>query len=128
MPRNEGPHSKASDEGHTFEPTVVFEHDRAVRDDDSDGVVVPERIGRYRVERLLGRGGFGLVYLAHDDQLSRPVAVKVPHSRLILRPEDANAYLAEARTVASLDHPHIVPVFDVGSTEKVSLFRRLEVH
>jgi hypothetical protein len=76
----------------------------------------PQRIGRYRVERVLGDGGLGLVYLAHDDQLQRLVAVKVPHRRLVCRPEDAEAYLTEARTVASLDHPHIVPVHDVGST------------
>ena len=77
----------------------------------------PERIGRYRVEKVLGKGGFGLVYLAQDEQLNRPVAVKVPHARLISKPEDAEAYLAEARTVANLDHPGIVPVHDVGSTE-----------
>ena len=78
----------------------------------------PERIGRYRIEKVLGKGGFGLVYLAHDDQLDRPVAVKVPHARLVSQPEDAEAYLTEARTVANLDHPHIVPVYDVGSTEE----------
>jgi serine/threonine protein kinase/formylglycine-generating enzyme required for sulfatase activity len=83
---------------------------------------VPQRIGRYRVMRLLGQGGFGLVYLAHDDQLQRPVAVKVPHRRLVARPEDADAYLAEARTVAALDHPHIVPVYDVGGTEDCPCF------
>src|SRR6516162_4238768 len=77
----------------------------------------PSHIGRYRVERLLGQGGFGLVYLAHDDQLQRPVAVKVPHARLVSRSEDAKAYLTEARTVAGLDHPNIVPVYDVGNTE-----------
>jgi formylglycine-generating enzyme required for sulfatase activity len=58
-----------------------------------------------------------LVYLAHDEQLQRLVAIKVPHRKLVSRPEDADAYLTEARTVANLDHPHIVPVFDVGSTE-----------
>src|SRR6516165_6184051 len=82
----------------------------------------PQRIGRYRVERTLGEGGFGLVYLAHDEQLQRPVAVKVPHRRLVSRPEDAEAYLAEARTVAGLDHPHIVPVYDVGSTADCPCF------
>ena len=56
----------------------------------------PQRIGRYRIEKLLGQGGFGLVYLALDEQLNRPVAVKVPHARLISQPENAAAYLAEA--------------------------------
>ena len=82
----------------------------------------PPQIGRYRIERLLGQGGFGLVYLAHDDQLARPVAIKVPHARLVARPEVAEAYLAEARTVANLDHPNIVPVYDVGSTEQFPCF------
>jgi serine/threonine protein kinase len=77
-----------------------------------------ERIGRYEIQKVLGRGGFGVVYLAYDEQLKRLVAIKVPHAELILQPEDAEAYLAEARTVANLDHPAIVPVHDVGSTEK----------
>jgi serine/threonine protein kinase len=74
----------------------------------------PERIGRYRIVRVLGKGGFGLVYLAHDEQLDRLVAIKVPHAKLISQPEDAQAYLAEARTVANLDHPGIVPVASIG--------------
>jgi serine/threonine protein kinase/formylglycine-generating enzyme required for sulfatase activity len=82
----------------------------------------PSHVGRYRVERLLGEGGFGRVYLAHDEQLQRLVAVKVPHGCLIGRPGDADAYLAEARTAAGLDHPHIVPVFDVGSTAECPCF------
>ena len=75
-------------------------------------------IGRYRIERVLGKGGFGIVYLANDDQLQRHVAIKVPHRTLVDRPEDAEAYLAEARTVANLDHPNIVPVHDVGSSNQ----------
>ena len=46
----------------------------------------PTQIGRYRVEKVLGKGGFGLVYLAHDDQLQRLVAIKVPHAHLVSRP------------------------------------------
>ncbi len=78
----------------------------------------PEWIGRFRIERVLGQGGFGIVYLAKDEQLNRRVAVKVPHAALISLPEDAEIYLTEARTVANLDHPGIVPVHDVGSTDE----------
>src|SRR4051812_32765647 len=79
-------------------------------------------IGRYRVERALGEGGFGTVYLARDELLQRLVAIKVPHPWLVSRPEDAEAYLTEARTIVALDHPHIVPVYDAGSTEAWACF------
>jgi serine/threonine protein kinase/formylglycine-generating enzyme required for sulfatase activity len=77
----------------------------------------PATIGRYRIIRRLGRGGFGTVYLARDDELDRSVAIKVPHPEHIEHPEDVEAYLNEARILARLDHPNIVPVFDVGRTE-----------
>ncbi len=107
--------SSASEVGfETYQPTSAVE----IASDDP----IPKQIGRYRVERLLGKGGFGLVYLAHDDQLLRLVAVKVPHRRLVAKATDAETYLGEARTVASLDHPNIVPVFDVGSNEQFPCF------
>src|SRR6516165_2852321 len=84
---------------------------------DSVPAAQPQHIGRYRVEKVLGQGGFGLVCLAHDEQLQRLVAIKVPHRKLVDRLEAAEAYLTKARTVANLHHPHIVPVFDVGSGE-----------
>jgi serine/threonine protein kinase len=82
-----------------------------------DATADPARIGRYRVLRRLCQGGFGRVYLAHDDELDRPVAIKVPDPARLSGPEGAAAYLAEARTVAGLDHPAIVPVYDAGRTD-----------
>ncbi len=72
--------------------------------------------------KRIGRGGFGLVYLAHDEDLQRLVAIKVPHAHLVAQASDAKAWLAEARAVASLFHQHIVTVFDVGSTAEFPCF------
>src|SRR5215471_7391340 len=83
---------------------------------------VPTHIGRYRVRSLLGKGGFGQVYLVFDEQLERLVAVKVPHQRLVPGPEAAAFYLAEARAAARVDHPSIVPVHDVGSSPDCPCF------
>jgi serine/threonine protein kinase/formylglycine-generating enzyme required for sulfatase activity len=82
----------------------------------------PQQIGRYRVDKLLGRGGFGLVYLARDEQLDRWVAVKVPHHDVVPLIQDAGLYQAEAQNAARLDHPHIVPVYDVGRTSEYPCF------
>ena len=76
-----------------------------------------KNIGRYNVLQLLGEGGFGQVFRGYDGELDRPVAIKVPRPDRITRPEDIKAYLNEARMVASLDHPHLVPVYDVGRTD-----------
>jgi len=78
---------------------------------------MPTMIGRYRVVRVLAEGGFGRVCVARDEQLARHVAIKVPHWHRVIDPNDANVYLTEARIVAGLDHPAIVPVYDVGQTE-----------
>ena len=88
-----------------------------IQQDEGTPAACPQRIGRYRIEKILGSGGFGLVYLAHDDELDRPVAIKVPNPERIAQPEDVEAFLIEARILAKLDHPHIVPVHDVGRTE-----------
>jgi hypothetical protein len=62
-------------------------------------LTLPERNGRYQVERVLGQGGFGLVYLAHDDQLSRPVAIKVPHAGLVAEAGDAEPPASSFRQI-----------------------------
>ncbi len=82
----------------------------------------PRHVGRYRIERVLGQGGFGTVYESYDEQLARKVAIKIPHDHLISRRNETELYLSEARTVAGLDHPNIVPVYDVGTTEDHPFF------
>ena len=82
----------------------------------------PQQIGRYRVEKCLGSGAFGSVYLAYDDQMQRPVAIKVPHPELMAQPEQLAACLAEAKQASAVEHPNIVPVFEVGSTDKDPCF------
>lgn len=82
---------------------------------------LPKTFGRYRVVSRLGEGGFGAVFRALDDQLQRDVAIKVTKGSMIglsMR----ERFLDEARIVASLDHPNIVPVHDVGQTDTGDLF------
>jgi WD40 repeat protein len=69
-----------------------------------------ETIGRYVIICELGRGGFGTVYRARDPQLDRDVAIKVPHLRSIKRRDHAERFAREARTLAQLRHPGIVPI------------------
>ncbi len=74
-----------------------------------------EAIGPYRVERELGRGGQGVVYLAVDARLSRRVAIKVLTGRGFLDTTSRERFLREARIAGRLDHPGICPVYDVGT-------------
>src|SRR5579885_404709 len=76
----------------------------------------PACLGRNQVMVPLGRGGFGIVYRGYDEELRRDVAIKVAHRHLADQQVEAEAYRAEARIPALLDHPNIVPVHDVGQT------------
>ncbi len=83
---------------------------------------MPTQVGRYVVESRLGAGGFGVVYRAYDPQLKRHVAIKVPYAHLMSNPANVAACFTEAQNVASLDHPGIVPVYDVGQTSDGTYF------
>ena len=78
--------------------------------------------GRYSIERELGRGGMGIVFLAHDVALERPVAIK------LLPPQFANdermrdRFVREARTAARLSHPNIVPIHSVEEHADIVFF------
>jgi serine/threonine protein kinase/formylglycine-generating enzyme required for sulfatase activity/energy-coupling factor transporter ATP-binding protein EcfA2 len=76
----------------------------------------PEFLGRYRIEKVIGKGGYGIIYRAWDEQLKRSVAIKVLNSES-LSPELHQRFLEEARIVASLDHPNIVPAYDFGQSK-----------
>ena len=84
--------------------------------DDTLAALTDALVGRYRVDRKIGAGGMATVYLAHDERHDRNVAVKVLH-------EDLGAtlgqerFLAEIKTTARLQHPHILPLLDSGSTD-----------
>src|SRR5687768_7141586 len=70
--------------------------------------------GEYSLQRELGRGGMGVVYLARDVQLDRDVAIKVLPTHLARDQIARERFVREARTAAGLSHPHIVPIFRVG--------------
>ncbi len=70
--------------------------------------------GRYRLEAKLGSGGMSTVYLASDDTLDRPVAVKVMHREMSEQEDQLQRFRQEARAVAKLTHPNVVSVIDAG--------------
>jgi serine/threonine protein kinase len=79
-----------------------------------DNPGVGQTINRYRIVTLLGEGGMGSVYKAHDLTLQRDVAIKLMHPQYAHQPDFQERFLQEARTAARLDHPSIVQVHDFG--------------
>ncbi|MEE2871001.1 MAG: serine/threonine-protein kinase [Pseudomonadota bacterium] len=75
------------------------------------------RLPGYRITERLGKGGMAHVFLATQHSFERQVAIKILTPSLALEPRFAEQFMREARTVASLNHPHIVPVYDVGEYE-----------
>jgi len=78
-----------------------------------------KNIGRFEVERKIGQGGFGTVFLARDVELDRYVAIKVPRFGQLSNPEEIKRFLREARSVAKLRHEGIVAVLDAGWSDGV---------
>ena len=75
------------------------------------------RLGPYAIESPIGAGGMGEAYKATDTRLERTVAIKVLPAHVASDPDLKRRFEREAKTVAALSHPHICPVFDVGSED-----------
>jgi serine/threonine-protein kinase len=86
-------------------------------------VVEDPRIGTvvagFRIERLIGRGGMGVVYLAEHLRLKRRVALKVVAEELASDPEFRERFVREAEHAASIEHPNIIPIYDAGEDDEV---------
>ncbi len=77
----------------------------------------PQKIGRYEIKSELGRGGMATVYRAHDPSFDREVAVKVLPREFLHDPQFLVRFQREIKTIAQLEHPAIVPVYDVGEDD-----------
>ncbi|MBM3966182.1 MAG: serine/threonine protein kinase, partial [Planctomycetes bacterium] len=84
---------------------------------DNTHASLPCRFGEYLLERVLGRGGMGVVYLANQVQLHRRVAIKMIRSGALASDEEVARFYSEARSVAKLDHPNIVTVYHCGESD-----------
>ncbi len=80
---------------------------------------LPETFGRYRIRGVLGRGGMGAVYIAHDTQLDRGVALKVPFLAAAEKPAVLERFYREARLAATVMHPNVCPIYDVGEIDGI---------
>ena len=98
-----------SEQDPSAEPTVQSQKSG------SDTGDIPSTLGRFKINGVLGTGGYGRVYLGFDDRLKRNVAIKVPTRAL--SGTELDKFLEEARRLAQLRHPGIVTVFDVGELD-----------
>ena len=80
----------------------------------SSSIIGTKLSGRYRLEAKLGSGGMSTVYLARDETLDRPVAVKVMHREMSEQADQLERFRQEARAVAKISHPNVVSVIDAG--------------
>src|SRR5581483_616686 len=105
-----------SNSAHPSEPDQTGSYPPADSEPADQDMVAPSSFDRYQVVSVLGKGGFGVVYRGYDPELHRDVAIKVPLRSRKASSAKTEAYLAEARVVAQLDHPGIVPVYDARCT------------
>jgi serine/threonine protein kinase/Flp pilus assembly protein TadD len=76
-----------------------------------------QMIGRYEIERKLGEGGMGIVYLARDQELDRAVAIKVLHPQYERYEDNVQRFAREAKAASALNHPNILTIYEIGEFE-----------
>src|SRR5258706_7204070 len=81
-----------------------------------------QTLGAYRIISQVGQGGMATVYKAYQPSMDRNVAIKVLPRHLAESPEFVTRFQQEARIIARLEHPHILPVFDYGESDGVTYF------
>lgn len=79
-----------------------------------------KRIGRYHIERKIGEGGMGEVYLASDTELERTVAVKILPTELAAKEDRMRRFVQEAKSAAALNHPNIAHIYEIGEQDGVN--------
>jgi serine/threonine protein kinase len=89
---------------------------------------VPWKLGRYDVVRKLGEGGMGAVYEAHDEQLDRTVALKIPFLKDGVNDPLYPRFLREGRAAAGLRHPNVCPIYDLGQIDGVPFLSMALIH
>jgi serine/threonine protein kinase len=109
--------SSSSDRGQEVDLEIVRRLDQlwpAVSSHEAGKPAELRTIGKYQLQRIVGGGSFGVVYLAIDSVLDRPVALKLPRLEVLLDEGKRARFAVEAETAASLEHPGIVRVYEAG--------------
>ena len=85
-----------------------------------DFSIIGRELGNYRIEKPLGAGGMGEVFLAHDSKLNRKVALKILPAEFVLDEERVKRFEREAKAVSALNHPNIVTIYDFGQLDGIN--------
>ncbi|MFM7516909.1 MAG: serine/threonine protein kinase, partial [Pirellula sp.] len=114
---------KSSQDDFSMAPSPVLDtrlHSRS--DSKASQARIPKQIGSYTIEKVLGRGGMGIVYKAYQTKLGRPVALKMILGGAHVSEQVMSRFTAEAKAVAHLQHPNIVQIFEVGEHDGLPFF------
>lgn len=112
---------RADESGYSLidEPLANIE---SLLESDAGELQAGDQVGNYVIKRLLGAGGMGVVYLAHDPRLERDIAIKLLSTHRLSQPIARERLLHEAKLAATLDHPHIATIYEVGEMEQGRYF------